>query len=401
MIAIIFWVCIGIIVYTYAGYPVLLSILAHIRKKPVAPQPHEPTLTLLIAAYNEESCLKRKLDNALDLDYPSTKLQILVTDDGSEDHTPDIVRSYVDRGVELCRQHVRQGKMAAINQAMELARGDIVIFSDANNLYETGTLRELVLPFTDPNVGGVNGSRHILKDDDALSESEGLYWKYESYIKKQETLLSSCTAANGEIFAIRRCLYEPAPKGIINDDFYLAMRLLRRGYRIVYSHQARSFERVSLSAEDEIIRRTRINAGRYQAISLAFQILPINRPVLIWQVFSHKFLRLLVPFAMIGAFLANLAALLPIMNPITLSLWLLSPPFNWIIFILQTAFYLVAWAGNTFKPAGKLGKIFYLPAFLVNSNLAALKGFIGFITGRQTALWKRVKRIEEKGGNHV
>ena len=394
MIAGLFWFCVGIVLYTYVGYPALLTLLARTRRKPLARPPHEPTVTLLVAAYNEEGWLGRKLENALQLDYPREKLQILVAADGSDDRTPDIARAYAERGVELSYQPARQGKMAAINRAMAMAQGDIIVFSDANNLYEPGTLRALVSPFSDPRIGGVSGAKHVLTGEDGLSASEGLYWKYEAFIKKQETRLGSCSGVSGEIFAIRRSLFEPAPPGIINDDFYQAMRLLRRGYRVIYAPQARSFERVSLTAEDEVTRRIRINAGRYQALSQVRQLLTPRQPLLLWQVFSHKFLRLLVPFAMFGALLANLAALLPNRIPPEGSLLRLAAPFNWIFFTVQVGFYLLAWLGNRTELTGRLGKILYLPTFLVNSNLAAWQGFLRFINGRETALWQKVRRAE-------
>lgn len=402
MIAIIFWICIGSIVYTYAGYPVILAFVAQICKKPgYFPTLEEPTVTLLIAAYNEQTFIMRKLENSLSLDYPFKKLQIIVAADGSDDQTPDIVRAYAEKGVELIYQPFRKGKMAAINRAVQLAKGEIIVFSDANNMYEAGTLRALALPFSDPTVGGVSGAKYIIKGNDALSESEGLYWKYESFIKKQETRLGSCTGVNGEIFAIRRSLFEPALDGIINDDFYLAMRLLRRGFRVVYSPLARSFERVSLSAVDEITRRTRINAGRYQSLNISWSLLPITRPVLLWQIISHKFLRLFVPFAMIGALLSNLMVLAPVVSQGDSSLLRLSLPYNWIIFSLQIIFYLTAWFGTIAKLPGKIGKVLYVSTFLVNSNLAALQGFIGYVSGSQTALWKRVKRAEDKEDGHA
>jgi poly-beta-1,6-N-acetyl-D-glucosamine synthase len=392
MIAFIFWLSIFIIAYTYVGYPVLLYLLAKIRKNPVEYQNSEPVVTLLIAAYNEENYIRRKLENSLALDYPAEKLQILVVADGSSDRTAEIVESFQDRHVELCYQPQRQGKLAAIDRAMAFARGDIVLFSDANNTYEPDTVKELVIPFSDPTVGGVSGAKHIIKDDDALGKSEGMYWKYESFIKKQETRLGSCSGVSGEIFAIRRALYEPAPRFIINDDFYLAMRLLGRGYRIVYAPRARSFERVSFSKDDEIIRRKRINAGRYQALRHFRLIFPLNYPRLMWQVISHKVFRLLLPFAMIGAYLANLLALFPQLNGGRPSALWLTFPFNWIFFILQSLFYVLALIGNL--SAGKPGKLVYLPTFLVNSNIASFQGFLQFVRGSETALWEKVKRAD-------
>ncbi|TLM89871.1 MAG: glycosyltransferase, partial [Actinobacteria bacterium] len=216
MSGILFWIFVGLLAYVYAGYPLLLALLARARKKALyPPAAAEPCVTLLIAAYNEERCLAKKLENALSLDYPPAKLQILVAADGSDDGTVAIARAFASRGVELSYQPARQGKMAAINNAMPAARGELVVFSDANNLFEPAALRELVGPFAAPEVGAVSGAKHILKDAGALSSSEGLYWKYEAFIKRQETRLGSCTGVSGEIFAIRRELFVPAPRGII------------------------------------------------------------------------------------------------------------------------------------------------------------------------------------------
>lgn len=398
MSGILFWVFVLLIVYVYLGYPVLLALLARFRRKPDFPPGDAPAVTLLIAAYNEESCIANKLDNALSLNFPREKLQILVAADGSDDRTADIVRQYASRGVELSYQPERQGKMAAITRAMAACRGEVIVFSDANNFYETDTLRALVTPFGCAQVGAVSGAKHIFKDDGALSRSEGLYWKYEALIKKQETRLGSCSGVSGEIFAIRKALFTPAPKGTINDDFYLAMQVLRKGYRVVFAPAARSFERVSLTAEDEIIRRKRINAGRYQALRHWRQTLPLKRPLLMWQILSHKILRLFVPFCMLGAWIANLCAL--ILLPTSggaASLLRLTAPYNWILFVLQCVFYGLAGLGASTAPTGALRKLVYLPAFLVNSNLAAVQGLIFYLSGKDRALWQKVRRAEEGG----
>ncbi len=395
MIAKLFWLCIGSIIYTYAGYPFLLALLARIFPRPqLQKPPTTPLVTLLIAAYNEQAIIAEKIENSLALDYPPDRLQILVAADGSDDRTPDIVQTYAERGVELSYSPPRRGKMAAINRAMSRVRGEIVVFSDANNMYEANVIRELVAPFADPTVGGVTGVKSIIRGDGALGESEGLYWKYESFIKTQETQLGCSTGAPGEIFAIRRDLFEPPPDKIINDDFYMAMRLVQRGYRIIYNPQARSWERVSLSAEDEINRRARIIAGRYQAIALAPSLLPLQHPLIVWQVVSHKFLRPLVPFAMAGALLANLMAVVrPTRSP-KYPMLQLAPPFNWLILLLQVLFYGLAWLGNFVESKGAIGKLLYLPTFLVNSNLAAVIGLYRSLTKGQTSLWQRVRRRE-------
>lgn len=389
----LFWLCIGTILYVYAGYPALLTLLARLSPpKPVGYTSQLPTVTLLIAAYNEAAVIAQKLENSLALNYPSERLQILVTADGSKDDTPAIVNQFSERGVELCYEPQRRGKMAAINRAIPYVRGQIVIFSDANNLYDGDALQHLVAPFADPHVGAVSGAKVILKGDGALGNSEGLYWKYESYIKKQETHLGSCTGVAGEIFAIRRELFEAPPDQIINDDFYMAMRLIRCGHRVVYAPQARSYERVSLTAQDEVARRARIVAGRYQAMSLAGELLPWQQPFITWQIISHKYSRPLLPLAMIGALLANMWV---VVRPDKgQSLRRLATPFNWLALIGQLIFYGAAWLGGRQKN-GKIGKLLYIPYFLVNSNMAALIGLYRFFTGKQTTLWQRVSRRQD------
>lgn len=392
MFGILFWFFVIVIIYAYAGYPLLLTLTARLLNR--RPQTADITLpvTLLIAAYNEEKTIAAKLENCLQLDYPREQLQILVTADGSSDRTPEIVQQFADRGVELNYSPPRMGKMAAINRAMPRATGDIVIFSDANNMYAPDTIREMVKPFADPEVGATSGAKTIIKGDGALGDSEGMYWKYESYIKKQETLTGSITGVVGELFAIRRELFTSPPDKIINDDFYMAMQLIHQNYRVVYVPTARSSERVSLSAEDEMTRRSRIVAGRYQALNL----LPFNRPLVVWQIASHKLLRPLVPIAMIGAFLANLlAALISFQTNANKSILRLTQPFAWLFLILQIVFYGLAWLGNNTSLDGKVGKILYLPTFLVNSNYAALIGLYRMITKRQTTLWQRAQRRDE------
>jgi cellulose synthase/poly-beta-1,6-N-acetylglucosamine synthase-like glycosyltransferase len=348
---------------------------------------------MLIAAYNEKNVIEDKIKNSLKIKYPNDKLQILVITDGSDDGTDQVVKSFENEGIKLLHQPERKGKMAAINRAMPHATGEIIVFSDANNFYKPDTIQKLVQPFVDPHVGAVSGSKTIEKGDGELGNSEGLYWKYESFIKKQESRVSSCTSVAGEILAIRKNLYSTPPNHIINDDFFSAMQTLRQGYKLVYAEDAKSTERISPSAKDEMIRRRRINAGRYQAISMSFRLLPKN-PILIWQIVSHKYLRPLVPFFMIIVFLLNLiAVLIPYQRPD--SWFYLSQPFGFILLILQIIFYLMAIIGMKIEKQqgnSRLRLLFYLPTFLVNSNFAALQGFFQFIKGGQGHLWQKVER---------
>ncbi|MBX3038693.1 MAG: glycosyltransferase family 2 protein [Anaerolineales bacterium] len=391
IVAIFFWFSVGAIIYTYFIYPALIAMMPS-RSTNNTKEDYTPSVTLLIAAYNEKDTIEEKIKNSLQLDYPKGKLQILIITDGSEDGTNLLVQAYQKDGIELMHQPERKGKMAAINRAMPFATGEIIIFSDANNFYKPNTVKHLVAPFSDSNVGASSGSKTIQKGDGELGNSEGLYWKYESFIKRHESRVSSCTSVAGEILAIRKNLYTTPPNNIINDDFFSAMHVLRKGYRLVYAETAQSVERISPSSKDEIVRRRRINAGRYQAISMSFQLLP-KKPILIWQIFSHKYLRPLVPFFMIFAFISNLVALIPYPRPD--SWFYLTNPLSILFFGLQVIFYLLAILGAKIeRRAGdsKLRLLFYLPTFLVNSNYAALQGFFQFIKGGQGHLWQKVER---------
>jgi poly-beta-1,6-N-acetyl-D-glucosamine synthase len=394
ILGLLFWLSVLFVAYVYLGYPLILTVLARLRRKSAYPASYLPSITVLIAAYNEQDVLAAKLENTLALDYPKENIQIIVAADGSDDRTPEIAKSFEERGVELSYQPERRGKMAAINRAMACIRHEIVLFSDANNLYNKDTLRELVKPFSDTKVGAASGSKNIISSADALTKADSLYWRYESYIKTQETRLSSCTGVSGEILAIRSRLYRQPPDRVINDDFFIALGILRQGYRLVYVPSARSFERSSVSEQDELLRRSRIIAGRYQAMFMSLQLLPWRNPLLVWQIVSHKFMRPLVPLAMILAFLANLAVLLAPTASGDHEILSLRWPYGLIMILLQVAFYIGAWLGNLLKGKGMLGKLFYIPTFLVNSNFSAIHGLISFLTGRQTTLWQKVRRRE-------
>jgi poly-beta-1,6-N-acetyl-D-glucosamine synthase len=399
MTAFLFWLCVVVILYVYALYPLILWAAARLFHAKIAGQPDAntppPAVTMLISAYQEEAVIQKKLENSLALDYPSEQLQILVAVDGQEDHTKEIVETFSSQGVELSFDPQRVGKINAIQRAMQSARGEVIVLTDANTFFAPDAMRLLTAPFLDPKVGAVSGAKVIAGEDDSLAKSEGLYWKYESFIKKQETRLGSCTGVSGEIFAFRRNLFEQPPAEIINDDFYLAMRILRKGFRVVYEPHARTYEKGSLSIKDEANRRARIVAGRYQALWMGPRLLPLKYPVIVWQVVSHKFLRPLIPFAMLGAFLANLAAVLWPPQSVPTPWLQLAAPYSGLFLGGQILFYLLAWLGNRLQPRFDLpglGKTLYLPAFLVNSNLAAISGLVLYLSGRQTNLWQRVAR---------
>jgi cellulose synthase/poly-beta-1,6-N-acetylglucosamine synthase-like glycosyltransferase len=352
-----------------------------------------PFVSFVIAAHNEEAVIAKKLENTLACDYPPERLQVLVASEGSSDRTPDIVAEFLNRGVEQSFRPERRGKVTAINGAMEHVRGEVVVFSDANNFYEPTALRRLVAAFADPEVGATTGAKTVRRDGSA-GNSEGLYWRYESFIKRKETRLGSCIGAAGEIFAVRRSLIEPIPAEVINDDFYLAMRVVCRGHRVVYVPDARSWEPASPSLAEERVRRARIVAGRFQICGMAASVFPWRRPVLLWQLFSHKLARPLIPWAMLTALAANVVAWSR--PPAPGSGWLqLESPLAVSLLAGQALFYVVAVVGWRVVPQGRLSKLFVLPAFVASSNAAAISGLVGYVTGRQTAVWRRVSRTRQ------
>lgn len=392
MFGILFWVFVFLIFYTYAGYPLLLALFARFKQKPPEFHFSFPKVSLMVAAYNEESILEAKIKNALELEYPRENLQILVANDCSTDQTSEIAEKYAKRGVELITTVERMGKIGNINNAARSATGEILVISDATNMYDPDALKELVAPFKDPSIGIVGGIHVIHQGDGALGESEGFYWKYETQIETNETRLGSCITANGDILAIRKELWSDIPLNVINDDLYLALKVIKGGKRVMVTTKAIGRERVSPSAKDEIIRRTRMVAGVYQAMSMARQTLPWKYPQYIWQIISHKFMRPLVPFWMIGAILSNLAGMIWPAVPGKFDLFTLAIPYQWIFAALQAIGYGLAWIGNKRENKTFTNFIFYLPTFLVNSNMAAIKGFIRYMNHQQSNQWQRVER---------
>ncbi len=368
-----------LIAYTFFGYPALLALWARLRPRGVASDPGlTPTVSLIIAAYNEADVIEAKLRNCFALDYPHDLLEIIVAADGSDDATAELASG--DPRVKVLYQPERKGKMAAINRAVSEAQGEILIFSDANNLYTPDTLRALLAPFGDPAVGVVTGRKAI--DDGsgrALDRAEGLYWRYESKIKEWESRIGSVTGVAGEILAVRRAAFRAPPVGTVNDDFVLAMLAAIDGWRVVYAPHAVSLEPASATLDDEATRRSRIVTGRYQAL---WQLLPSmvrKRPQLAWQVISHKGLRPFVPFAMLTTLLSNLALL----RGAAWARWMVA---------LQGAFYGGALVGWWNEARGRRNRWLYLPYYFCRVNGASVQGLQRFLSRRNHALWAKAKR---------
>lgn len=386
----VFWLSLAILLYSYVGYGLLLWLLLKIRGRsgnkntePVTTAT-APEVTLMVATYNEAPIIETKIENSFALDYPADKLQIIFVADGSDDGTPEIISRYPR--IKLYYQPERQGKTAAINRVMPLITTPITIFCDANTTLNTSCIREIVKHFQDENVGAVAGEKKVLdmhKDGTVAGAGEGLYWKYESKLKKLDSEFYSVVGAAGELFSVRTSLFEPVGKDILLDDFMISMKICRRGYRVVYEPAAYATEAASYSIKEEQKRKIRIAAGGFQSILLLKDLLNIFKyGKLSFQYISHRVLRWLIcPILLPLVFLCNVGIML--LNPGLLYK---------ITLVTQVIFYLMAIAGSLFALQNKKVKLLYIPYYFTFMNLAMYLGFSRFVKKNQSVLWEKARR---------
>jgi cellulose synthase/poly-beta-1,6-N-acetylglucosamine synthase-like glycosyltransferase len=337
-----------------------------------------PALSLLISAYNEADVIEARITNALAMDYPADKLEIIIACDGCSDATADIVARYTDRGVRLLNSPVRRGKTRVLNSAIAAASGEVVLLSDANTEIDPAAARQLARWFADPGVGSVCG-RLILQDAATGRNVDGLYWKYETFLKVCEGRLGALLGANGAIYAIRRELFVAPPPDTIVDDFVIPLLIrLRSGHRIVYEPGATAVEETAADIAGEFRRRARIGAGGFQSITCLY---PLLNPLRGWTAFtflSHKLLRWLCPFFLLGA--------------AATSMLLASHPLYRAALLTQAAFYATAVGASLLPPGIRLLKPLRLTTLFTSMNVALLIGFFRWATGSQNAAWSRTAR---------
>ena len=376
MLIAVFWVALFLVVYTYLIYPVLLWLLGAGRKMPeYAPLGEWPTASLIIAAHNEEAVLRAKLENALATDYPAERLDIIVVSDASTDGTDRIAAEFAERGVRLHRQETRGGKTEAQNAGVRLARGQFLAFSDANSMYAPSALKRLLAPFADERIGCVCGElQYANPDEQGAGKGEGLYWRYEQFLKRRESLLSSTLGANGAIYALRRELFVEL-RGDVISDFVAPLHAWRRGFRIAYEPTAVATEYSSVRFGDEFHRRRRIVSRSLYGLWTEVGVLnPLAHFFFAFQMFSHKLLRWLVPVWLLVVLAVNVP--------------LATSEYYGILLALQVAFYGLAALGLLLPEW--LGRywFFYVPAYFTATNLGTLLGLLSFLTGRRHRVWQ-------------
>ena len=375
MIEVVFYISFFLVFYVYAGYPLAALVLSRLYPRPVRKGTIEPPVTVIIAAYNEKDAIDATIENKLTLEYPPEKLEILVISDGSTDGTDEIVRSFSDRKVSLLRQEPRAGKTSALNMAIPRARGEIVVFSDANSIYAPDALLKLVANFADPEVGYVTGKMIYANPDGTLiGEGCSAYMKYENALRDIESCLGSVVGVDGGIDAIRRSLYRQMNSDQL-PDFVQPLKVIEQGYRVVYEPEAILWEQALKDADDEYRMRVRVSLRAFWALFDMRKLLsPLQNPVFAWQLWSHKMMRYLCFVFLIVAYVNNLFLL----N---------AGVFYRMMFALQNCGYLIAIVAPFLERNGNRSKIVTFARYFFLLNMAAAHAFGKFILGKKQVMW--------------
>jgi cellulose synthase/poly-beta-1,6-N-acetylglucosamine synthase-like glycosyltransferase len=383
-----FWACLAVTFYSYLAYPACVWLLARLfpsaaRKGHLA-RKKLPHVTLIVAAHNEQAVIEGKIRNSLELDYPRDRLKVVIGSDGSSDATSKIVAAFHDRRVRLLDYAQRRGKSCLLNSAIsETGRGkgtagEILVLSDANTEYQPDAIKKLVRWFADPRVDTVCG-RLLLVDPVRGNNVDGLYWRYETFLKKCEGRLGALLGANGGIYAIRRSAYVPIPNNTIIDDFAIPLlSKLRYNGRIVYDPQAVAVEETPPTIAGEFRRRARIGTGAYQSVPLLWRLMSPRYGWTAFTFLSHKILRWLVPFFLLGSLTSNL--------------FVLDHFYFQVIFVVQVVMYAVSLAGACLPGSNLPCKLVRGLTMFVGMNLALLVGFWRWLSSSQTGTWQSTKR---------
>ncbi len=389
ILKVLFWICLFLVFYTYIGYGILLWLLVCVKrifkgkpqKKQLPPDDELPEVTLMICAYNEQDIVDIKMENTRQLSYP--KLHVVWVTDGSNDSTNDLLARYQE--VEVIYSPERRGKTAALNHGLSLVKDELIVMTDANTMLNPEAIHEIVRCFMDPQIACVSGEKRVMArhKGQSAAEGEGLYWKYESTLKRLDSEFYSVMGAPGELCAIRRSLYEPMPENALLDDFVISLRMVDRGYKIAYTSDAYAMEYGSADLTEESKRKRRIAAGGLQSIWWLRKMMnPFRQPVVAFQFVSHRVLRWsITPIALL------------LLIPLNVVLVLLKGGniYTW-IWILQLLFYLAAFLGWFLEKNGKKNMILYVPYYFLFMNLNVFQGFSYLRRHRSSGAWEKAKR---------
>lgn len=391
VLEIIFWISLFIVFYTYIGYGILLYLLVKIKnifiKSPQTESQNNelPGITLFIAAYNEEDIIDEKMKNALELDYPEEKLTILWVTDGSNDSTNEKLKNYPQAKVLF--QPERQGKTAALNRGMKEVKTPIVVFTDANTMINRKALIEIAVCFENPKVGCVAGEKRIAVQmkDGAAAGGEGIYWKYESKLKAWDAQLCTAVGAAGELFAIRKELFEEMERDTLLDDFILSLRIAAQGYKIEYCSSAYAIENGSADMKEEEKRKVRIAAGGLQSVwRLRTLLNPFRYKTLCFQYISHRVLRwTLTPILLFALFPMNFMLLISDNSSKTL---------YGVLFALQILFYIGGLTGYYLSTRSIKNKLLFIPYYFLFMNINVFKGCLYLMKQKGNGAWEKAKR---------
>ena len=382
----VFWISLSVLFYTYLGYGLLLLLYrVFTKRKKITDTPVLPPVTLIVFAYNEEAVIEQKIQNCLLLRYPEHRLRLLFITDGSTDNTPAMVARH-SRLTHL-HEEQRKGKTAALNRAMQAVETPFVVFTDANAFLGPDSLRKIVRHYQDAAVGGVSGEkRMIATDSTAVTAGEGLYWQYESVLKKADAGFYTVMGAAGELYSIRTALFEPLDESVILDDFFLFAHVCLKGYRFAYEGEAYALETASENIREEQTRKVRIGAGCFQALwTLKGLLNPRRHWKLTFQYLSRRVLRW---------------TLCPLLAPLLLSTnaWLFfhrPQPVYVVFFWLQALFYLLAVFGWLLAEKKGWPRVLFIPCYFVFMNLSLYQGFYRFLQKKQPAAWAKAVRKKQ------
>lgn len=373
--SVLFWVMFATIAYVYVGYPLLLWIVAVTRRPAVFPTASaDPTVTLVISAFNEDAVIEAKLENSRALDYPREKLEVLVVSDASDDETDVIVRRNEDRMIRLLRMQERGGKTLGLNEGVRQARGDIIVFSDANAMYQASAIRQLIECFVDERTGAAVGESRYEDSEEGSDQNESLYWRYELWIKAMETASGSVVGGDGAIYAVRRHLYRDMSADALSD-FVNPLQVVKQGYRCVYAREAICVEEAAASYQKEFRRKVRIVNRAWRAMWTMADLLNVFRYG--WfsiKIVSHKLLRWLIPVFLISLYVSNA--------------FLLGAGWFYVAFFTtQTLFYVLAIIGYLLRSRSGLPAFLSIPYYFCLVNVASLFGIIEAYLGKTYTTW--------------